>query len=536
MNQTQLFDQICDTMTNPQSYPHAVDEVVRLETHISVVFLTGTFVYKLKKSKSLEFLDFRKPSDRKHFCEEEVRLNQRLSTGIYMEVVNIAKDPEGNIRLEAKGEVIEYAVKMVQLPENLNFQTLLTKGKIAADQVIALAEKLASFYQSAETNDHINTFGEPDLIGYNMEENFRQIYPFVEKLIPSEKWEFICQVSRSFLKDHEALFRHRIKKGRIRDGHGDLRCDHIYFTDTIQIIDCIEFNERFRYGDTALDMAFLFMDLEHRGHSDIALLLLSSFAKQSKDPEIYALLDFYAAYRALIRLKIACFTLEQTTENKKTSLLDDIKRYLNQAYTHAVLFGRPTLWIFCGLPASGKSTLAKKITDSLSMPLYASDVIRKQDQETPKEEVVAFNTGPYQPVLRGWVYAELLNLAQEQLKNGNSVALDATFSDPKWQEAAVQLARDIDAGLIFVECACSPDTMRQRLEQREGQTGQSDARLVHFENILKNASPIMPEDPNTHLTIDTDQPQDQAFYNILSGAYKKKHAQTRILLTRLNNT
>ena len=533
MDQKRQFENLCQVMVDPKFYPIDVTTVERRETHISLVFLTGKWVYKLKKPVSLEFLDFRKLTDRKKFCEAEVRLNQRLSNGIYKEVVSIAQDKKGNLSLSGDGQIIDYAVKMVQLPDDQNFAVLLKKGLITPGQIESLGKKLAAFHQTADAGDHIDTFGASELIRYNMEENFRQIYPFVEKLIPAEKWEFICQVSRSFIKDHKDLFHHRIKTRRIRDGHGDLRCDHVYFADMIQIIDCIEFNDRFRFGDTALDIAFLIMDLEHQGYPGIASRLLSVYAEESDDPEIYALLDFYAAYRAIVRLKITCFSVDDKQwQNAETP---KIQMYLNQAYHHTVMFGRPTLWIFCGLPASGKSTLAQKIADTLFMPIFQSDVVRKQDQGHPTEEVVDFNNGIYQPVLRGRVYAELLNMAQDQIKLGKSVVLDATFSERKWQKAAVQLADDMDAGLIFVQCVCSPETMKSRLKKREEETTTSDARLIHFDEILKHAEPVQVKTENTRLTIDTEQPVTRAFYEILSETYSLRSSQTKRLIRQLNN-
>jgi uncharacterized protein len=535
MNSPESFEKVLLAMSDPGFYPHDTHGLERRETHISVVFLTGAWAYKLKKPKDLGFLDFRTLENRKRACDREVILNQRLSQGVYAEVVSVYEDGSSRISLKPGGRIIDYAVKMIQLPEAANFGNLLKRDRVTPDQIQSLGEKLSAFYSRAEKGAHIDQYGKPDSIQFNMEENFTQIQPFADQWLASEQWDFIRQVCRSFLAHHRDLFFHRILQGKIRDGHGDLRTDHVYFHRSIQVIDCIEFNDRFRYGDSALDLSFLIMDLDHLGFPDKGRLLLSVYAEKARDPEVYALLDFYAAYRALVRLKVTCFSLGPDQPNLQQAM-PEIRRYLNQAYQYAILFGRPMLWIFCGLPASGKSTLARKAAEALFMPLFQSDVVRKSDRSMVAPEVVPFNTGTYQPILRGRVYAQLLNLAMEQLKQGRSVALDGTFSDAKWREAAVQLAKDLDAGLIFIHCVCDDATLRTRLKQRETDPGESDARLSHLEDILKNTEPFIVKNLDMHLDIDTDQPLEQAFYEVLSRAYALKCLQARILLTHMNQT
>jgi hypothetical protein len=529
MNEPVWFEKVLQSMSVPEFYPHAVHGLEKRETHISVVFLTGSWAYKLKKPKDLGFLNFKTLSDRKEACNREVFLNQRLSQGVYSEVVSLYEDDASRISFNPGGTIVEYAVKMVQLPEDANLASLLKKNRIAADQVKSLGERLSLFYLRAERNPGIDAFGKPDSIEFNMEENFSQIQPFAKKILVPEQWDFIRQVCRSFLAHHRDLFIHRIETGRVCDGHGDLRCDHVYFQNGIQVIDCIEFNDRFRYGDSALDLSFLMMDLDHLGYSDIGHQLISVYAEKAKDPEVYALLDFYAAYRALVRLKVTCFSFDHLNPRDREPAMAEIRRYLNQAFQYALLFGRPMLWIFCGLPASGKSTLAKKVTEALFMPLFQSDRVRKADKNESSPEVAPFNTGAYRPILRGRVYGKLLNLAMEQLKQGRSVGLDATFSEGKWRETAMQLAQDLDVGLIFVQCVCRMDTLRTRLKQRETHPGESDARLVHLEDILKNTEPFFVKDPAALLQISTDQPEEDAFYQILSKARTLKHARVETL-------
>ncbi len=527
------FEKICQAMARADFYPHPVSRLELRQTHISAVFLTGTWVYKLKKPVNLGFLDFRELSDRKHFCEQEVLLNQRLSTGVYQEVVGIREDEVGNPSLRGKGRLLEYAVKMAQLPDESSLTALLRAGRVTDGHTTALGQALARFHESAASGPDIDIFGDPELIRRNMEENFEQIQSFTASRINPEHWEFVRQVCRSFWIDHQELFRDRIHAGKIRDGHGDLRTDHVYFHDGIQIIDCIEFNQRFRYGDVALDLAFLAMDLDHQGHPEIARHLLTVYARSARDPEIFALLDFYAAYRALVRLKVTCFSLSQTDPKHHDPLLREMNRYLGQAYEYAMLFSRPVMWVFCGLPASGKSTLAEMTAAALSMPLAQSDAIRKQDPDFPGDGVAPFQSGRYHPVMKNRIYAKLLNQAQDELRNGRSVIVDATFSSVQWRQAATDLARDRGAGLIFVECVCALETIKQRLAQRETQPGASDARLVHLDAMLAHHEPFTPDTPTMHLRIDTDQPVEQCLHDLLIQGRALKQAQGNAILDDL---
>jgi aminoglycoside phosphotransferase family enzyme/predicted kinase len=516
MTTTSRLDDILRAMTQPAFYPHGVSAIEIRHTHISAVVLTGRWVYKLKKPRDLGFLDFRTLADRLRFCSREVELNRRLSSDVYDGVVAIREDAGGRLSLGPDGTVVEYVVRMRQLPDEANLARLLAAGEFGADRLEALGRALAGFHAAARRSPEADAFGDPEVIRFNMEENFEQIAPFVDGLMDGERWDFIRQVCRAFHGDRQELFRHRVRSGRVGDGHGDLRADHVYLDRGIQIIDCIEFNDRFRYGDAALDLAFLKMDLDRLGFAEAARGLVSAYARAAADPGLYALLDFYAAYRALVRLKVACLSMDQTDLPGREHLLRDVRTYLHLAFRYAMAFGRPTLWIFCGLPASGKSTLAEKTAAALDMPVLSSDTLRKQD--SPGATVSPFNAGPYRPVLRGRVYARLLNLAQERLRQGASVALDATFTEARWRRAAGDLAADLGAYLVFVHCACSTDTLRERLAAREGSCVASDARLAHLDDMLKNFEAFGREPRDACLSIDTDTDLETCLYETISGA------------------
>ncbi len=529
------LERIRQAMSDPGFYPHPVSGIDVRETHISLVFLTGDWVYKLKKPRNLGFLDFRTLKDRKRFCHEEVRLNQRLSRGVYHDVVAIRGNESGHLSMTGRGTVLEYAVRMRQLPDQSSLATLLEASAVTDKHITDLGRALALFHAQAERGPDIDVFGHPGVIRTNMEENFEQIEPLVPGRLDLDDWDFLREVWRACWKNHQDLFRRRVEAGRIRDGHGDLRAEHVYFDAGVQIIDCIEFNQRFRYGDVALDLAFLLMDLDRRGHGDVRRRLLAAYARHSNDPEMYALLDFYAAYRAVVRLKVAGLSLDQTDATGQAGLIRDMRAHLRLACLYAFCFGRPALWIFCGLPASGKSTLAESVTSALNMPLLQSDALRRPDATPVSGAAVPFNTGQYRPVLRDRVYAKMLNLAHEHLKSGHGVALDATFSASRWRQAAVDLACETEAGLVFVECVCAAETIKDRLAARESSPSMSNARLMHFEDLRKAHTPFADHLRPALVRIDTDQPLHASLFETLDQAHAIIRRQAEELLAGLEN-
>lgn len=524
MDPIKRFEAVCAAMNDPRWYPHPVSKIERRDTHISAVFLTGQWAYKLKKPLNLGFLDFREPIDRKKFCEREVFLNRRLSQGIYFDTVEITEDEKKGFSLEGSGTVVEYAVRMKQIPDRYRLSSLLRENALHPSDLEELGGRLAIFYEKSDRNDTIDAFGRRDVMIFNSEENFQQIDPYAERLLDTERWKFVREVNRSFLYHRRAIFERRIEEGKIRDGHGDLRTDHIYFFDGIQIIDCIEFNDRFRYGDIAADLAFLHMDMEELGFPEQSQEILKGYLDRSRDFDLYGIVDFYAAYRAIVRLKVACIRYdEEENEARRRTIKAEIDAHLDQAYRYTVFFSRPTLWVFCGLPASGKSSLAQRLSHILSIGLIGSDALRKQMDMKPK--VTSYGKGAYSEKNRGRVYARMLTLAQEKLKNGHSVILDATYSTRKSRQEVVALASDTESNLIFVQCVCSRKTISSRLEERNEAPGLSDARITHLDDFFLHYEPLTELNPDTHITVDTDRELNATLGRLLMSSYLRRSTQ-----------
>ncbi len=535
VNELNTFEHVCRCMADPAFYPHRVWRLERRETHISVVFLTGDFVYKLKKPIDFGFLDYQGLKTRQTMCELEVKLNQRMSRDVYLGVVPLSRKG-ADFFFGHGGEVVEYAVKMKQLPDDASLSSLLMNGKVAPDRMLLLGRRLAEFYAAAERGDRIDWYGSAEVIGLNTEENFRQLAPFVGRLLDRERFDFVMQSSRGFLRDRGALFRRRVKEGRICDGHGDLRVEHVYFLDGIQIIDCIEFNERFRYGDTAVDLAFLHMDTERLARGDLSMAMLNGYTECSRDYGIYSLLDFYSCYRAIVKMKISCLSeagLEESS--RKREMQSRAVQYLGLAFRYSVQFSRPTLYVLCGLPGTGKSTYAKNLRDIFDIALFRSDEARRKLPEyNERGGPVPFGAGIYKPDMRGFVYSRLLSAAHDELRTGRPAILDATFSLRKWRQEAVRLAEDLDANILFLECVCSRDTILERLaRRRQGEDGQSDARPEHLDGLVDEFESMDELSPERHARINTEDEIEANLRSILSGTYIKKRAQVEKIIAGL---
>jgi len=473
-------------MERPEFYPHPVVEIKTRETHISKVFLTGRYAYKIKKPVDLGFLDFTTLEKRCHYCHQEVTLNRRLAPDVYLGVIPIALKNNRYV-LSGPGRPVEYAVKMRQLPDECSMRRMLRRGIIDATKMNQLAARLVAFYQQAAVDEKKIPIGSWETVYANCEENFSQTEKFIGEILDERMFQIIQHATRSFLQRRKALFAERIANEKVRDCHGDLRTGHVYFAKGIKIIDCLEFNDRFRYADIACDLAFLAMDIDSEGFPEIDQQLLESFTRCSNDDDIFVLIDFYKCYRALVRVKVNCLSLKESGLGgyERRRLVRETDKYMELAYRYAVNISRPTLWIICGMIGSGKSTIAERLSKILNIKVLRSDVIRKDlfGFQPDASVDVPFGEGIYSEEVNRLTYGKLLMLAQEEVKKGCSVILDATFNNRRYRSEAQRLSKDLDTDLIFVECTASLPIIRQRLSARETNRSISDARLHHLKKF-----------------------------------------------------
>jgi uncharacterized protein len=467
---------IVDRLSDPDAYPYTVDSVDLIQTHISWVFLAGPFVYKVKKPVDFGFVDYTTLDRRRFYCHEEVRLNSRLAPDVYLGVVPIARR-EGAVRVEgSEGEVVEYAVKMRRLSQDRMLDQLLLAGAVSAADVRRLAERIARFHELAGTNENVSRFGSQEAIHGNWQENFEQVRPYLGETITHDEYERCRRFVRDQLERRRPLFARRLQEGQIRDCHGDLRAESVWMAPdgAFQIYDCIEFNERLRYGDVASEVAFLASDLDRRGRPDLAWEWATHYTFAAGDRDLMTLLPFYKCYRAFVRGKVESLTADQPGSSTHRQAARERFR-LADLYTTKL---PPTVFITCGQVGSGKSTLAHGLASLLGLPVLSSDAVRKELAGMPAEEhrPGSLDTGLYEPDARRAVYDELYRRGGEALSMGGSIILDATFSRQEERSRAAALARDHAARFVVLWAELPEALIRERLARRVADaTSLSDA-------------------------------------------------------------
>ncbi|MDF1526948.1 MAG: AAA family ATPase [bacterium] len=476
---------IIKELSRPEAYPHPVDKVEVIQTHISVVFLAGDLVYKVKKPLNLGFLDFTTLEKRHHYCLEELRLNRRLSPDIYLYVVPVVDGPNG-LRFGVTGDSVEispveYAVVMKRLDESRFLSALLTGGTVDRAAMRSIAERIADFHLQAETSAEITRVGGIEAVILNTEEDFQQVQPYVGETLSIETYETIALYTRTFIEVNRDLFARREAGGWIRDGHGDLHTQHICMADGFQIFDCIEFNERFRYGDVLADAAFLAMDLERLGYRDLAQTYTDSYLELMELGDFSALFNFYACYRAVVRGKVEGFRSRDPNVLPAEANLarENARNFFSLAEKYARTPVPPVLITGCGLMGSGKSTLAKALESRLDIVILSSDSIRKElaGIDPTSSRHVPFGSDIYSEEFSIRTYSQLHKRATTHLKGGQSVFLDGSYMNPDLREQALEAARKADAGFLLLHLDPGEEELRNRLRKRmKGPDAVSDGR------------------------------------------------------------
>ncbi len=332
MNQEKFFDII----RKPSLYEKNIKNVSVIQTHISYVVLTGKYVYKFKKPVNFGFLDFSTLEKRKYFCEEELRLNKRLCPELYLDVVSINKK-NNDFELNGSEEVIDYAVKMKEFPQEKIISNLIKKDKIDKKLIEKICDVLVDFYKKSDRSKEIDSFGAVKIVKKNTDENFEQTESAIGVTISKDVFDFIKNKTNVFLKNNKDVFDKRIADGFICDCHGDLHTGNIVvLNDKVCIFDCIEFNQRFRYSDIASDIAFLAMDLDYQGYPDLSSYLIKKYVEKSGDLGIFTVLNFYKCYRAYVRGKVTSFILNDpaVASDKKIQAKKTAQRYFELAYSY----------------------------------------------------------------------------------------------------------------------------------------------------------------------------------------------------------
>jgi predicted kinase len=276
------------------------------------------------------------------------------------------------------------------------------------------------------------------------------------------------------------MFSDRVCDGRIVDGHGDLRPEHIYFTPSPVVIDCLEFSRELRQVDVVDDLAFLAIECELLDAAWIGDRILERYREQSGDEFPSSLVNFYKTYRACVRAKVAALRVEQVPEDERESVRAEALRQLELADRHARPIGPPLVLVVHGLSGSGKSTLAEGLAASLMIDRLSTDEVRRETMPGAVGET-AYGKGAYQPGNRLLVYDEMLQRAEAAVRDGQSLILDGTFPTVELRQRAVDMAKRSGALPLLVQCECPPEIALERIEVRRRGDSVSDATAEVFQ-------------------------------------------------------
>jgi aminoglycoside phosphotransferase family enzyme/predicted kinase len=523
MNQGMLFDYL----KNPKFFGPDVSSVQVLQTHISYVALTGTYAYKVKKPVNFGFLDFSTLDKRKYYCEEELRLNRRLSPEIYLDVLPITQRGD-TLELNGDGTIVEYTLKMKEFPQKYIMTNMLQKGKITEETIDRLCAILVNFYATQDRSEELTKYGEIEAVKQNIDENFEQTKPMIDITVPKEIYMFVKDAAARFFEQKKDVFEQRMKDGRIAGCHGDLHSGNIVVAPhAIHIFDCIEFNDRFRFCDVASDIAFLAMDLDYVNHPYLSSYMIQQYVEKSGDTTINSVLNFYKSYRAFVRGKIHGFQLNDPHIDSKTknSIVDAAKKYFDLSQYYAALFSntllhqkKPVLFLVCGLSGTGKSTIARKIGVDYGATQLNTDVVRKELAGINQFErhYDEFNTGLYDPKKIDDTYEQVMKRAATVLKNGGNTVLDATFQKRNYRDMALKTAKEHHASLIMVQCVCPDAVVKKRLEARAQKKSISDGRWEIYLRQKTTFEPFISQDHMLQMdTSDESYHSRMGFFRLL---------------------
>lgn len=513
------------TSTRPSGNPSDVEHVEHVETHLSHVFLCRDNVYKLLKPVKFAFVDFSTVDRRRDECRAEVELNRPLAGDVYVAAQPVWRLTSGGVcigeRLAAgeHGTIVDWAVKMRRLPADRTLESLVARGEAAVCHVRSLAATLVRYYatapRSALTVDEYLAAVERH-VRDNLAELSRGEHGLPHCLV-----ERVHAAQLTTLALRRTWFEDRVAAGRIVQGHGDLRPEHVYFVPAPVVIDCLAFSRDLRTLDIADEIAFLAMELRRIGAGALADALIAAYQEGTTDQLPAGLWAFYQAYRACVRAKVAALRAAQLPEGERSAELAVAKAYLDLADAVSKPLARPICIVVRGLSGTGKSTLAAALAEKLGIAHLQTDVVRKQ--LFPAATQAAYGQGCYTTAARRMVYDAMLAQACERLRQRQSVIVDGTFLTTTSRAAAVELASRHGATLAVLDCRCPLEIAERRIAQRAAvDHSESDASIETLRQQIEGEEPN-PPGVNSHAIETTDalDLQLDAACRVLSAAIKR---------------
>ncbi|MDS3860930.1 AAA family ATPase [Thermosynechococcaceae cyanobacterium BACA0444] len=483
---------LIQAMVQPQFYPHPVQTPIRLlQTHISYVLLTGDYAYKVKKPADFGFLNFSTLERRHFFCQEELRLNQRLCPDLYLQVLGIEQNPDASETSagaygwsRGEGRICDYAIQMRQFDQAQLFSHLFAENALTLELMIQLGKQLAQFHAQAATSPDITAFGSPAAVQTIVENSYGLGQGFIGRSQTAAQFEATKAFTDQFFQEHGAWLQERQILGKIRECHGDIHLNNIcLFKGLIQIFDCIEFNQEFRNIDVIYDAAFLVMDLQFRGRPDLANTFLNAYLEWSNDYQGAVLLPLYLSMRAYIRGNVNSLALNDPAipDSDKVTIAQTAADYYHQAWAYT----QPqtgALYVMVGISGSGKSTVARQIAQQTHGIQIRSDAVRKHlaglalDQRG--DDAGAWGTGIYTPELTQKTYDRLLELGIFLAKQGATVILDAKYDRQALRQTLISQASAKEIPLKFIYCTAPVEVLHDRLNQRQGDIADATSKIL----------------------------------------------------------
>ncbi len=510
---TQGVDQarLVAALSHPAAFGAGCTRVELLETHISSVFLTGRYAYKIKKAVAFGFLDFTTLEARRLFCEEELRLNRRLAPALYLDVVPITGSIDAPV-LGGDGPVLEYALKMREFPQDALVSRILARGELEPADIDALAVKVAAFHDAASVAAQGSAFGAPSEVLRVARQNFTQLRPLLATVEEHNEIDALSAwTEREHASRRDAFLRRR-KEGFVRECHGDLHLNNIARIDgELTIFDCIEFNESMRWIDVMSEVAFTVMDLEDRKRADLAHRFLNAYLEQTGDYAGLAVLRFYLVYRALVRAKIARLRSAQLEAGAANHALHaEYCGYVSLAGRYARPL-RPALVITHGLSGCGKTTLSQALLETIGAVRIRSDVERKRMHGVGALERAdgGIESGLYTRRATGATYERLRTLAHTVLMAGRIALVDATFLQRSQRDLFRALAAELGVPFVVLAFAAKEATLRERVARRRADgRDASDADLAVLAHQIAAREPLAEDELSFVVNYDAEAPLD----------------------------
>jgi aminoglycoside phosphotransferase family enzyme/predicted kinase len=492
------------SLCQSQAYTHPVVEPRLVETHISWVILTGVFAYKIKKPVNFDFLDFSTLDKRLQACRDELRLNRRLAPALYLEVVPITGS-EKEPCMNGVGVPFEYAVRMREFPQADQLDRQLSAGRLDLHDMEALAQKISEFHAVAPIVASDSAFGEPERVQYAIRENFKVLLSGSSGTVLAQL-EALRDWSEARYLKLQPLLAVRKQAGFVREVHGDLHLSNLVRLEKIILpFDCIEFSVNLRCIDVVNDIAFLLMDLQFHGRTDLTYRLLNRYLEHSGDYYSLPLLLYYKVYRAMVRAKVAKLRGEGSSGQTRLCSVTEQYAYIEQAYRW-IAPHTPSLILMHGLSGSGKSWLSDRVATQLPAIRLRSDVERKRLYGLGPQQASGsgLGSGIYSASASGKTYGRLADLAKAVLSGGETAIIDAAFLEREQRDKFRTLAVDMALPFGILACRSDKSELERRLKNRLRETSDaSEAGLQVLKRQQITLAPLSAAEQRAALTVDT---------------------------------